>query len=193
MDPDPTAPHLSTSATRAAEPEEVRPSEPMSPFARAVARSMASGTLLACFWVTIGRTYIGGGGWMTLLILGYGTIPMILLLLPALFVAAQGMGRRPRISLHEAEAVAQATVWGGMFLVGLCLTDFGDVPGSTTSVAARLTGAPANSEVFSALVVIGLICVALGWFGQMCLLLRGRPAPPAPTAPRRPPGYGPIG
>ena len=138
------------------------------------------GTLVALAWVWFGRCLVTGReGWMVLLLTLWGWPVALLLLLPhALRRRRTSAGERS--PLNRAEAAAQITLWVGLLVLGACIPEFGDAPGSGSSVAATLTGLDPQTPVFLTALRGAGVVVGVAWCAQLLLLAtRHRAAPPS--------------
>lgn len=130
-------------------------------------------SLVLCVWLWIGRVLFGVGGWFILILL-----PVALLALVALLVtAALGLTQvsRPR-RLTTPQAIAQWTVWAGLFGAGLVMPDFGDAPDSEISALTQVFGrSDSLLEASYLLAGLGLLVALAAWVVLLALLVLRRP------------------
>lgn len=72
--------------------------------------------------------------------------------------------------MNRAEAVAQVITWAGLVRLGAGIPEFGDAPGSGSSVLAVVTGLDPTAPVFLEVLRWSALAVVLAW-GTLLLLV----------------------
>lgn len=132
-------------------------------------------------WVWLGRVLFGVAGWMVVIIL-FSALPVMLLAMLVTTVLAYTQPGRPRW-LTTAQTRAQVFFWLSLVLVGLCVEDATDEPGSGQSALTVLIGRSDTTLELSNILAIGGSGVAVVAWTALLLSLtvgRRRTAPPGP-------------
>ena len=151
------------------EPLSPPPPPPDDVTARHVLTGLAPvGTVMALFWVWIGRTMvIGEGGWMTLvLVMKFWFVPLLAFVPDIGRLVRSGVSRIPW-PMSVFEMAAQVTMWVGLFIVGLAIPEVGDMPGSGGSVLSLVLGTAPGDPLEAGVARFGGVTAALAW---LCLL-----------------------
>jgi hypothetical protein len=161
---------------------------PDSGLGRGVLIAMIPVNLVMLAWVWFGRLFFGAGGWF-LLILLY-VLPFVFLALGLTTLLGFLRSPSPK-ALTRSQAIAQLTVWGGMWVFGFFLVDFGDADGSDLSAFTQVVGRnDVTLSISWTFAVIGACVAVLAWVVMLVLLLvqrrEPRPAYGGATAQPRP-------
>ena len=143
--------------------------DPDSGLGRGVLIAMIPVNLVMLAWVWFGRLFFGAGGWF-LLILLY-VLPFVFLAL--LLTTLLGFLRSPSPkALTRSQAIAQLTVWGGMWVLGFFLVDFGDADSSDLSAFTQVVGRnDVTLSISWTLAIVGACVAVLAWVVLLVLLI----------------------
>ncbi len=130
-------------------------------------------------WVWIGRIVFGVGGWFFLIFL-VSVVPVLLVALTLTTVLAYTQHGRPR-SLTAVQTWAQLATWLCLLLLGAFTPDFGDAPGSETSLLTQALGWSQERYDLSFDLMVGFaVASCAAYLVLLVALVVGRR--PAPTA-----------
>lgn len=122
--------------------------------------------LVLVAWVWIGRIVFGVGGWFFLIFL-VSVVPVVLVALLVTTILAYTQDGRPR-ALTGLQASAQVVTWGGLFVLGAFMPDFGDTDDSRLSLLTQVFGY--SDGLFDLSFTIALAGAAIALVGYVVLL-----------------------
>ena len=136
---------------------------------RGVLIAMIPVNLIMLAWVWFGRLFFGAGGWF-LLILLY-VLPFAFLALGLTTLLGFLRSTSPK-ALTRSQATAQLTVWGGMWVFGFFLVDFGDADNSDLSAFTQVVGRnDVTLGISWTLAIAGALVAVVAWVVLLVLLI----------------------
>ena len=159
----------------------------MNSLGRAVLLAMIPVNLVVVAWIAMGRVAYGVIGWFWVILL-FTAVPLVLIALLITTILAWTQHGRPR-SLTGLQAAGQLVTWGGLFVFGAFMPDFGDTDDSQVSLLTQVFGYSDGLFELSFLVSLaGAVAAIAGYVVLLSTLsFVRRPAPDPPTGP---PGAG---
>lgn len=149
---------------------------------RGVLIAMIPVNLIMLAWVWFGRLFFGAGGWFLLILLYVLPFAFLALGLTTLL----GFLRSPSPkALTRSQAITQLTVWGGMWVLGFFLVDFGDADNSDLSAFTQVVGRnDVTLGISWTLAIAGALVAVVAWVVLLVMLIAQRRTPgPAYDAP----------